>query len=187
VHILRTAFTQQCALTLPQYRVLDCLEKNDGRLRVHQVADALDLSPADISYVTIRLAAGGLIERRSDPTNKRVVIVALTPQGHARIIHAYRIAAQVAGSLMQPLGGFLRQNSQLGAFNAVHTYRNDNRQRDYQVDESLLNAFILCEQHILGIVRCEELSLSEYRILFELPRHYGVSAPTNLRRRCFCV
>src|SRR6187397_3435233 len=68
------------SLSLIHLHVLTTLEA-DGPLPMGRLADALDVSVASATGIVDRMAQRGLVERRQDPDDRRVVIVHLTEAG----------------------------------------------------------------------------------------------------------
>jgi DNA-binding MarR family transcriptional regulator len=68
-------------LTLPQYRVLVFLAPR-GRPATH-VASLLGVTPSTVTSVVDGLVARGLVQRSSDPADRRRVVLSLTDQGRA--------------------------------------------------------------------------------------------------------
>lgn len=71
-------------LTLPQFFVLKFLRKR-GRATAKELADALEVTPANITGVLDRLEREGLVSRARSSDDRRVVHVRLTDDGHARM------------------------------------------------------------------------------------------------------
>ncbi|MFN3761918.1 MAG: MarR family winged helix-turn-helix transcriptional regulator [Anaerolineae bacterium] len=82
---LRARFARDLArygLTFPQFMALCSLEHAEGQsMRMGDLAAATHQSAASMTGIVDRLLEGGLVERRPDPTDRRSVVVALTPQG----------------------------------------------------------------------------------------------------------
>ncbi|WP_061933904.1 MarR family winged helix-turn-helix transcriptional regulator [Aureimonas sp. AU22] len=72
----------ELGLTYPQYLVLNVLWRRDAQT-VGAVAQQLALESSTLTPILKRLAAAGLVQRTSDPTNGRQVIIALTDEGKA--------------------------------------------------------------------------------------------------------
>jgi len=70
----------EIGLTYPQYLVMMVLWQDDG-LPVHQIASRLALAPHAISPLLRRLEDAGLVVRRQDTADRRVVHVHLTASG----------------------------------------------------------------------------------------------------------
>ncbi len=87
-------------LTYPQYLVLLALWEEDG-LSVKGIAERLRIESATVTPLLKRLEAAGLVSRRRDPSNERVLVVELTEQGHA----LRKPAAGVRQRIVCALGG----------------------------------------------------------------------------------
>jgi DNA-binding MarR family transcriptional regulator len=71
---------QHGALSLVHLNVLTLLEA-EGPLSMGRLAEALDVSVASATGIVARMTARGVIERRHDADDRRVVLVHLTPRG----------------------------------------------------------------------------------------------------------
>ncbi|OLT55321.1 MarR family winged helix-turn-helix transcriptional regulator [Cellulosimicrobium sp. CUA-896] len=67
-------------LTVVQLRALAVLQV-DGPSGAHHLADVLGVSAATVSGIVDRLVAAGMVERRPDPQDRRVRLVATTRRG----------------------------------------------------------------------------------------------------------
>jgi MarR family transcriptional regulator for hemolysin len=68
----------QFGVTRAQWTVLARLDRFEG-LKQSELADMLDLQPITLTRLLDRLCAGGLIERRPDPHDRRANRLYLTP------------------------------------------------------------------------------------------------------------
>ena len=68
-------------LSLKEYDVLYTLKKAGCALRLSDLNDAVLLSQPALSRLVDRLDARGLVQRGSDPADRRGVLVTLTPAG----------------------------------------------------------------------------------------------------------
>jgi DNA-binding MarR family transcriptional regulator len=76
-------------LTLGDYEVLVRLsEAEDTRLRMCDLANALQLSPSGLTRRLDGLVIAGLVERVASPSDRRVMFAALTPIGEAKLVEA---------------------------------------------------------------------------------------------------
>jgi MarR family transcriptional regulator for hemolysin len=78
--LLRTFADQearQYGMTRAQWAVLARLERHEG-LKQAELADMLDMQPISLTRLVDRLADSGLIERRSDPNDRRAKRLFLT-------------------------------------------------------------------------------------------------------------
>jgi DNA-binding MarR family transcriptional regulator len=82
-------------LTYPQYLALLVLWEEDG-ISVKQLGDRLALDSATLTPLLKRLAERGIVERRRDEKDERVVRIHLTPNGRALRGKARRIPEGLA-------------------------------------------------------------------------------------------
>ena len=82
-------------LTYPQYLVMMVLWQH-GELAVQDIAARLHLPPHGVSPLVERLAAAGLVERRREAPDRRVVHVRLTAAGAGLEAEAARVQQAVA-------------------------------------------------------------------------------------------
>ncbi|HEY0521209.1 MAG TPA: MarR family transcriptional regulator [Ilumatobacteraceae bacterium] len=76
-------------LTMGDYEVLVRLsEAEDERLRMCDLATALQLSPSGLTRRLDGLVRSGLVERIASPVDRRVMFAALTKAGHAKLVEA---------------------------------------------------------------------------------------------------
>jgi DNA-binding MarR family transcriptional regulator len=79
----------QFGLTMGDYEVLVRLsESEDQRLRMCDLATALQLSPSGLTRRLDGLVKTGLVERIASPSDRRVMFAALTPAGDAKLVEA---------------------------------------------------------------------------------------------------
>jgi len=69
-------------LTMPQARVLYTLVEH-GDQSAGELAERLGVKPSTITGISDRLVRQQLIERKEDPTDRRVVLLALTDTGRS--------------------------------------------------------------------------------------------------------
>jgi DNA-binding MarR family transcriptional regulator len=76
-------------LTMGDYEVLVRLSEAEGqRLRMCDLATALQLSPSGLTRRLDGLVRSGLVERVASPSDRRVMFAALTPSGSAKLVEA---------------------------------------------------------------------------------------------------
>ena len=83
---LRRASVKELAplgLTFAQSRVLRILARRDEPMRIGDLAARFEVAPRSATSMIDSLEALGLVERRADPTDRRSVLVGLTPDGLA--------------------------------------------------------------------------------------------------------
>jgi MarR family transcriptional regulator for hemolysin len=79
--LIRTCADQEArrfGMTRAQWGVLFRLQRNEG-LKQSELADLLEVQPITLTRLIDRLCDNGLIERRSDPSDRRVKRLFLTP------------------------------------------------------------------------------------------------------------
>ena len=82
---------QEHGITFGEYDVLLRLGRAPERaLRMSDLADRVLLSPSGVTRLVDRLAARGLLERRTDPTDARVALAVLTTEGSRLLRRAAR-------------------------------------------------------------------------------------------------
>jgi DNA-binding MarR family transcriptional regulator len=87
-----------------QYHALHSLYENEeGRLTAGDLAARCHVAEPTISKVVKSLEHSGLVERRTDPSNRRVVWVSLTPQGRAMHDQMLVHFSQALEGVLQPL------------------------------------------------------------------------------------
>lgn len=68
------------SVTLPQFRLLAVLDL-DGPSNLAALAERLGVNPSVTTRMIDRLTAAGLVDRRVNPANRRVVVLRLTDSG----------------------------------------------------------------------------------------------------------
>jgi DNA-binding MarR family transcriptional regulator len=106
---LRRASVKELAplgLTFAQSRVLRILARQGEPLRMGDLAARFEVAPRSATSMVDSLEALGLVERRADPTDRRSVLVGLTPDGLAlmdRVSELRRASAQALFGRLSPL------------------------------------------------------------------------------------
>lgn len=77
---IRISFYTERGLTMPQARVLFMLGERPGA-SAGELAEGLGVAPPTVTGMTDRLLKQGLIVRREDPRDRRVVRLALSDEG----------------------------------------------------------------------------------------------------------
>lgn len=86
---LERELSRETGLSLADYEVLVNLSEADGqRLRMWELADALQWSRSRLSHQVARMQDRGLLSREECPTDARGAFAALTPAGLAAIERA---------------------------------------------------------------------------------------------------
>jgi DNA-binding MarR family transcriptional regulator len=84
-----------CGLPFTWYDVLFQLaEAPEGRLRMHELADAVLLSRSGLTRSVDRIEAAGLVTRRAIPDDRRGTHVAITDAGREKLAAAFPVVRQ---------------------------------------------------------------------------------------------
>lgn len=96
-HALRRAFDRRAAtlgVTRAQWKVLFRLSRQPG-LRQIELADILDVEPITLSRIIDRLAEAGLVERRTDPADRRAWRLEVTAKAQPLIAKLRTLAEEL--------------------------------------------------------------------------------------------
>ncbi|WP_175477216.1 MarR family winged helix-turn-helix transcriptional regulator [Ruania alba] len=86
-------------LTLPQIHLMVLLYR-DGAVSGHELADRLGVSTPTVSGMVDRLEAQQMVQRRADPGDRRVRLVALTVEGEQRVSSVHEAGWRIGRDLM---------------------------------------------------------------------------------------
>jgi DNA-binding MarR family transcriptional regulator len=84
--------------------------RRDGPVTAQELARDMDIDAGAMTRLIDRLAAKGLVERQRSASDRRVVMLALTPAGEAVAAHIPQVLAEVNNAYLQ---GFSRDEWQL--------------------------------------------------------------------------
>ena len=90
------------SLTYQQYNVLRIVETR-GATAQAEIARRLLVSAPVVTRLASALVDGGLLDRRSDPKDRRSVLLALTPKGRRRVNAMRSDLLAAAHELIEPL------------------------------------------------------------------------------------
>ncbi|TPJ74254.1 MarR family winged helix-turn-helix transcriptional regulator [Mesorhizobium sp. B2-7-1] len=85
--LLRKRFEQRsraAGLTRAQWQVLAYLSLHEG-IHQNKLADLIEIMPITLARLLDKMQAGGFIERRPDPADRRAWLLYLTPKAHPLI------------------------------------------------------------------------------------------------------
>ena len=88
----------ELGLTYPQYLVLIVLWEHDS-ITVRDLGEQLRLDHGTLTPLLKRMEAGGLVERRRDHADERLVVVSLAARGEGLRQHAERIHCDMKDQL----------------------------------------------------------------------------------------
>jgi MarR family transcriptional regulator for hemolysin len=100
---------KEFGITRAQWVVLARLDRFEG-LKQSELADMLDLQPITVTRLLDRLCEAGLIERRSDPDDRRAKRLFLTPAARPLLEQLNDLGEELMGTA---LAGVSRENVEL--------------------------------------------------------------------------
>jgi MarR family transcriptional regulator, transcriptional regulator for hemolysin len=86
-------------MTRAQWAVLARVERSEG-LKQCELAETLDLQPITLTRLIDRLCDGGLIERRSDPEDRRAKRLYLTPAARPVLDGLTRLGKDIMATVL---------------------------------------------------------------------------------------
>lgn len=78
---LRQRLREQFDGSLPRFDLMAQLDRHPGGLKMRELSRRLMVTGGNVTGLTDRLVAEGLVERREDPADRRAYTVALTAEG----------------------------------------------------------------------------------------------------------
>ena len=78
---LRTRLREQFEGSLPRFDLMAQLDRHPGGLKMRELSRRLMVTGGNVTGLTDRLVAEGLVERRDDPADRRACTVLLTAEG----------------------------------------------------------------------------------------------------------
>jgi DNA-binding MarR family transcriptional regulator len=100
---IRTRLRQRFATTLPRFDYLAQLERHPEGLRMNALSRYLMVTGGNVTGLTDQLVNEGYVQRLADPTDRRSLLVRLTPAGRAQFM---RMAAEHEAWLVELFAGF---------------------------------------------------------------------------------
>ena len=101
--LMRRAFQQRLVgsdLTLAQARTLVRISRHQG-IRQVELAELLEIQPITLARLIDQLAAGGLVERRNDPLDRRAYQLFLTTAAAAQLDAIQRVGEAIRIDALQ--------------------------------------------------------------------------------------
>lgn len=78
---LRKRLREQFQGSLPRFDLMAQLDRQAGGMKMRELSRRLMVTGGNVTGLTDRLVAEGLVERRDDPSDRRAWAVQLTPEG----------------------------------------------------------------------------------------------------------
>jgi DNA-binding MarR family transcriptional regulator len=126
------AFCRMAGINLTDGRCLDLLDVHDG-LTAGELAEAASLSPGAVTTVLDRLERMGLVLRTRDPTDRRRVLVELTPKARELAFKAYGPVSTYASDYIEQLTD--EEIDTISRFLEVAVEVNERRARELEAGE----------------------------------------------------
>ncbi len=96
-------------ITRAQWRVLIVLSRVDGAPTQSDLAELLDVERITLCRMVDRLAEAGMVERRADPSDRRVWRLHLTSQAMPVVDELSAIANEMEEDMLEPLSAEQRE------------------------------------------------------------------------------
>lgn len=105
VHRIQKRHLQLCGLgvTPAQSRLLRTLAHYDSPPRMADLAERLEVVPRAVTTLVDGLEASGKVRRAPDPTNRRVIRIELTEDGHKALSELRETRRSAAAEILEPL------------------------------------------------------------------------------------
>lgn len=96
-------YRREFGLTIPEWRVLAHLAQSE-QVSVREIQARVDMDKSKVSRAAARLEASGLIEKRENPDDRRLLDMRLTPKGRELIARIVPIADAYQAEVLAQLG-----------------------------------------------------------------------------------
>ncbi len=97
-------YKAELGLSIPEWRVLAHLAQSDA-VSVREIHARVDMDKSKVSRAAARLEEGGLIEKRENPDDRRLLDMRLTKKGREVIARIVPIADAYQAELLDSIGG----------------------------------------------------------------------------------
>ena len=97
-------YQREFGLTIPEWRVLAHLAQSDA-VSVREIHERVDMDKSKVSRAAARLEQAGLIEKRENAEDRRLLDMRLTAKGRDLIARIVPIADAFQADLIRKLGG----------------------------------------------------------------------------------
>lgn len=96
-------YMAEVGISVPEWRVLAHLSQ-EGEVSVREIEARADMEKSKVSRAASRLERQGLIEKRENPGDRRLVMLSLTTNGRAVMARLVPLAAEFQAELRALLG-----------------------------------------------------------------------------------
>lgn len=105
---LARLYRARFGISIPEWRVMVHLA-HSGRVSVRDIETRVAMEKYEVSRAAKRLRESGLIERKENPEDRRLVILSLTPKGREMMAELLPMAQAHQDALEERLGAAFRQ------------------------------------------------------------------------------
>ena len=92
---------RECGISFPSYKLMRALENSDRSMR--EISEILHNSPRTVTDMIDGLQARGLVDRQPHPSDRRVTLIRLTPEGRRELATAASIAETASRAAIEDL------------------------------------------------------------------------------------
>ena len=96
-------YQREFGLSIPEWRVLAHLAQSDA-VSVREIHERVDMDKSKVSRAAARLEASGMIEKRENPDDRRLLDMRLTAKGRDLIARIVPIADAYQAEIIAQLG-----------------------------------------------------------------------------------
>ncbi|HEY0833164.1 MAG TPA: MarR family transcriptional regulator [Azospirillum sp.] len=100
---VRARLRETLEVTLPQFDLMAALERAPAGLTMGELSKRLMVSNGNVTGITERLMADGLVAREPSPTDRRATLVRLTPAGRRAFLAMATVHEGWIGDLLSGL------------------------------------------------------------------------------------
>jgi len=98
-----TRYRARFGITIPEWRVVAHLSQT-GAVSVREIHARVDMDKSKVSRAASRLEAAGYVEKRVNPSDRRLLELTLTPKGQAMMLELAELARAYQAELEARLG-----------------------------------------------------------------------------------
>lgn len=96
-------YAAEAGLTIPEWRVLAHLYRS-GEVSIRDINTRVNLDKSIVSRAATRLESAGLLHKSDNNTDRRLIVLALTPKGEALMHRLGQIANEFQAEMLKELG-----------------------------------------------------------------------------------
>jgi len=167
IRAYKQRFGREMKVSIPQFIVLEALAQHNGSMQPKRIAEYLGLTPSTITATVDNLALAGLVQRRQNPNSRCSMYVYATDAAVSVLQRGRKVAADVTGDTIAPLGRFLHQAMGEALGRIIRSGIAD----DVKADDPGMHFYrvcMSCDHRVKSLLKSEGLTSLEFRVLFEL-------------------